>query len=114
MDQYNLYEVLIYSLKSYSTCLATVSIENDMYTIVGADPLVDPGMAMFTSAEEAALFLFAKYSDGLKPHKHVWDLAVNNVVQPAYTVGCLIPGCLGELIVPGWMEEAEPADDKGN
>lgn len=89
---------IIKSLRTYNLVLATVT------KTVGYFLVLDESDTRFTSlfgdVDSCAIFIQAKYSDGLKPHKHVWDLAINNMIQPAYTVRCMIPGCQGRLTVP--------------
>jgi hypothetical protein len=92
----------IKSLRTYDLILAGVIVWAEAVLRVVPEPYSEllENDAMFQDIDDCALFISYKYSDGLKPHRHVWDLAITSVVQPAYTVDCLVPGCRAELVVP--------------
>ena len=96
------------SLRTYDLTLAVITIAMGLFVI--QDTMFRDTMAWFTDAEECGLYILAKYSDGLKPHKHTWDLSIGSMVWPAYTVRCLVPGCQAELTVPHPWRKAN--DDK--
>lgn len=87
------------SLRTYDLTLAEISISMGLCVLINSDDENDV-LAWFSDVEDCALFILAKYSHGLKLHKHIWDLAINGMVIPAYTVHCMIPGCPAELTVP--------------
>jgi hypothetical protein len=97
--------VTLKSLKTYELVLCNVITFGGLMRVLDADETDMDRFVGFSDPEDCAEFIYTKYSDGLKPHKHVWDLAIQAVVYPAYTVGCLVPGCPAELVVPPWIAE---------
>lgn len=95
------------SLRTYNLSLARVLASDKFLRVEGLASAV-----IFDDTDDCALYILAKYSHGLKPHKHHWDLSVGSLVWPAYTAGCLVPGCLAELTVPHPWREANDHDER--
>ena len=97
---------------AYDTQVARVILlYNDLLVIVAASADENTHWRTeFSSPEDAAIFIMAKFSAGLQLHEHVWRISSNHMVQPAYTVGCTVPGCPAELFIPfPWgKREVEP------
>ena len=102
---------IIKSLRTYDLTLANVSVMKECGAI-WVDDVEATEASSFTDAEDCAIFIQAKYSGGLKPHRHVWDLSINNMIQPAYTVGCLIPGCQSRLTLPHPWRKTNEHDEE--
>jgi hypothetical protein len=105
--------VTVTSLKQYDMPLCTIewlTMASPTNSYMLKEPIdTQNNWCIFQSADSCALYIQAKFSGGMKPHEHVWDLGIQAAVQPAYYVDCLVPGCPAKLTVP-WLFPPNPPE----